>query len=87
MASFSTNADVTKVAQGMIKMVEVLESFSKAEKYAIVSAVFNCMYNNKFHGRRTVTDLMESADNMRSECTRLKIPEFGGAEKFIKGEL
>ena len=87
MASFSANADVTKVAQGMIKMVEVLESFSKAEKYAIVSAVFNCMYNNKFHGRRTVTDLMESADNMRSECTRLKIPEFGGAEKFIKGEL
>jgi hypothetical protein len=87
VASFSTNADVTKVAQGMIKMVEVLESFSKAEKYAIVSAVFNCMYNNKFHGRRTVTDLMESADNMRSECKRLKIPEFGGAEKFIKGEL
>ena len=87
MASFSANADVTKVAQGMIKMVEVLESFSKAEKYAIVSAVFNCMYNNKFHGSRTVTDLMESADNMRSECTRLKIPEFGGAEKFIKGEL
>jgi hypothetical protein len=87
VASFSANADVTKVAQGMIKMVEVLESFSKAEKYAIVSAVFNCMYNNKFHGRRTVTDLMESADNMRSECTRLKIPEFGGAEKFIKGEL
>ena len=87
MASFSANADVTKVAQGMIRMVEVLESFSKAEKYAIVSAVFNCMYNNKFHGRRTVTDLMESADNMRSECKRLKIPEFGGAEKFIKGEL
>ena len=87
MVSFSANADVTKVAQGMIRMVEVLESFSKAEKYAIVSAVFNCMYNNKFHGRRTVTDLMESADNMRSECTRLKIPEFGGAEKFIKGEL
>ena len=87
MASFSANADVVKVAQGMIRMVEVLESFSKAEKYAIVSAVFNCMYNNKFHGSRTVTDLMESADNMRSECTRLKIPEFGGAEKFIKGEL
>ena len=87
MASFSANADVVNIAQGMIKMVEVLESFSKAEKYAIVSAVFNCMYNNKFHGRRTVTDLMESADNMRSECTRLKIPEFGGAEKFIKGEL
>tara|TARA_R110001606_G_scaffold45991_1_gene118694 strand:- start:514 stop:777 length:264 start_codon:yes stop_codon:yes gene_type:complete len=87
VVSFSANADVTKVAQGMIKMVEVLESFSKAEKYAIVSAVFNCMYNNKFHGSRTVTDLMESADNMRSECTRLKIPEFGGAEKFIKGEL
>ena len=87
MVSFSANADVTKVAQGMIRMVEVLESFSKAEKYAIVSAVFNCMYNNKFHGSRTVTDLMESADNMRSECKRLKIPEFGGAEKFIKGEL
>jgi hypothetical protein len=87
VVSFSANADVVKVAQGMIRMVEVLESFSKAEKYAIVSAVFNCMYNNKFHGSRTVTDLMESADNMRSECTRLKIPEFGGAEKFIKGEL
>ena len=87
MVSFSANADVVKVAQGMIRMVEVLESFSKAEKYAIVSAVFNCMYNNKFKGSRTVTDLMESADNMRSECTRLKIPEFGGAEKFIKGEL
>ena len=50
MASFSANADVTKVAQGMIRMVEVLESFSKAEKYAIVSAVFNCMYNKLING-------------------------------------
>lgn len=87
MSSFSANADVVKVSEGMVKMMEVLERFSKAEKYAIVSAVFNCMYNNKFHGRRSVSDLMGAADSMRSECKRLKIPEFGGAEKFIQGEL
>lgn len=87
MSSFSANADVVKVSQGMIKVMEVLEHFSKPEKYAIVSAVFNCMYNNKFHGKKTVTDLMGAADSMRSECKRLKIPEFGGAEQFIQGEL
>ena len=41
MSSFSANADVVKVSQGMIKVMEVLEHFSKPEKYAIVSAVFN----------------------------------------------
>lgn len=87
MSSFSANVDVSKVSQGMIKITEVLEHLSKAEKYMAISAVFNCMYNNKLKEERSVSDVMGVVDNMRSECKRLKIPEFGGAEKFIQGEL
>ena len=52
-----------------------------------IAAVFNCMYNNKLKEERSVSDVMGVVDNMRYECKRVKIPEFGGAEKFIIGEL
>jgi len=38
-------------------------------------------------GDRTVSDVMEIVDNIRRDCKLKKIPEFGGAENFIKGEL
>ncbi len=81
------NVDVKKVAQGMMRVVDSLDSFTKAEKYAIVSAVFNCMYNNKLKQSKTVGDTMEVVDQMRYECKRMKIPEFGGAERYVIGEL
>jgi hypothetical protein len=30
---------------------------------------------------------MLMVDTMREECKRTKVPEFGGAERYIKGEL
>ena len=81
------NADVKKVAQGMMAVVDSLSNFTKAEKYGIISSVFNCLYNNKLKQNRTVNDTMEVVDQMRYECKRMKIPEFGGAEKYVIGEL
>ena len=91
MQSFSSvdmaNADVQKVAQGMMAVVDSLANFTKAEKYGIISSVFNCMYNNKLNQSKTVGDTMEVVDQMRYECKRMKIPEFGGAERYVIGEL
>ena len=91
MQNFSSvdmaNADVKKVAQGMMAVVDSLSNFTKAEKYGIISSVFNCMYNNKLKQSKTVNDAMEVVDQMRYECKRMKIPEFGGAEKYVIGEL
>ena len=91
MQSFSSvdmaNADVQKVAQGMMAVVDSLSNFTKAEKYSIISSVFNCMYNNKLKQSKTVGDTMEVVDQMRYECKRMKIPEFGGAERYVIGEF
>ena len=91
MQSFSSvdmaNANVKKVAQGMMAVVDSLANFTKAEKYGIISSVFNCMYNNKLKQSKTVGDTMEVVDQMRYECKRMKIPEFGGAERYVIGEL
>ena len=87
MSSFLANSSVQKVATGMMQVVEVLEHYTKAEKHAILAAVFNCMYRNKLSKGRTVNDVMETVDRMRTDCKRKKIPEFGGAERFITKEL
>jgi|TARA_B100001142_G_C14288375_1_gene637902 hypothetical protein len=85
--SFLANVNIENVSRGMMQSIEVLEKYSKPEKYAIVASVFNCMFNNKMKGDRTVSDVMEIVDNIRRDCKLKKIPEFGGAENFIKGEL
>ena len=45
------------------------------------------MYINKLRNDRTIAELMNIVDRIRVDCKRQKIPEFGGAENFIKGEL
>tara|TARA_Y100001938_G_scaffold151206_1_gene247473 strand:- start:6762 stop:7028 length:267 start_codon:yes stop_codon:yes gene_type:complete len=85
--SFLANVDGKNVGQGMMKVVDTLQSFSKAEKYVILCSVFNCMYNNKLRKDRTIAELMNIVDRIRVDCKNKKIPEFGGAENFIKGEL
>jgi len=81
------NVDVKKVAQGMMRVVDSLEGFSKPEKYAILAAVFNCLYLNKMVKERSISDVMEMIGKMRRDCKFKQIPEFGGAEKYIIGEL
>ena len=39
-SSFLANVDVEKVSKGMIQSIEVLQNYSKAEKYVIISSVF-----------------------------------------------
>jgi hypothetical protein len=85
--SFLANANVNNVSRGMIASVQILEDYSKAEKYAIIASVFNCMFNSKLKGERTVNEVMLIVDRIRVDCKRKHIPEFGGAERFIKGEL
>ena len=81
------NVNVKKVAQGMMRVVDSLEGFSKPEKYAILSAVFNCLYLNKMVQERSISDVMEMIGKMRRDCKFKQVPEFGGAEKYIIGEL
>lgn len=86
-SSFSANVDVIKVSQGMMKIVEVLEHLPKAEKYMAIASVFNSMYNQKLSKERTIAETMVIVDNMRTACKLQQIPEFGGAERYIQGEL
>tara|TARA_B100000029_G_C17598462_1_gene964970 strand:- start:148 stop:414 length:267 start_codon:yes stop_codon:yes gene_type:complete len=85
--SFLANVNIENVGQGMMKAVESLQQFSKSEKYVIICSLFNCMYNNKLRKDRTIAELMNIVDRIRVNCKEKKIPEFGGAENFIKGEL
>jgi len=81
------NVNVKNVAQGMMRVVDSLDGFTKAEKYAILAAVFNCLYLNKLVKERSISDVMEMIGKMRRDCKFKQIPEFGGAEKYIIGEL
>lgn len=87
MSSFLANVDIANVAGGMTALVDAINERSRDEKYVIISALFNCLYNNKLKEGRTVGDIMEIVDHMRRECKRKKIPEFGAAERYIIGEL
>ena len=85
--SFLANSDVKKVSLGMMAVVDSLQNYSKSERHAIILSVFNCLYNNKLQDYYSVSDVMIIVDSMREECKRTKVPEFGGAERYIKGEL
>ena len=85
--SFLANSNVKNVSAGMMTVVDAILIFSKAESHAIILSVFNCLYNNKLQDMYSVTDVMLMVDTMREECKRTKVPEFGGAERYIKGEL
>ena len=86
-SSFLANVDVEQVSKGMMQSVEALQNYTKAEKYVIISSVFNCMFNSKLKGAKTINDVMDIVDRIRLDCKIKHIPEFGGAERFIKGEL
>ena len=85
--SFLANSDVMRVSAGMMRLVDAIHDYSKAERHAIILSVFNCLYNNKLKESYSVADVMLMVDTMREECKRTKVPEFGGAERYIKGEL
>ena len=86
-SSFLANSSVKNVSAGMMAVVDSLHNFSRAERHAIILSVFNCLYNNKLQHKYSITDVMMMVDTMREECKRTKVPEFGGAERYIKGEL
>ena len=86
-SSFLANSSVKNVSAGMMAVVDAIHNFSKAERHAIILSVFNCLYNNKLQHKYSITDVMMMVDTMREECKRTKVPEFGGAERYIKGEL
>ncbi len=85
--SFLANSDVKRVSLGMMALVDSLQDYSKSERHAIILSVFNCLYNNKLQDHYSISDVMIMVDSMREECKRTKVPEFGGAERYIKGEL
>ena len=85
--SFLANSDVKNVSAGMMTVIDAIHNFSKAERHAIILSVFNCLFNNKLKELYSVADVMLMVDTMREECKRTKVPEFGGAERYIKGEL
>jgi hypothetical protein len=85
--SFLANSDVKRVSAGMMRLVDAIHDYSKAERHAIIISVFNCLFNHKLKETYSVTDVMNMVDAIRQDCKRTKVPEFGGAERYIKGEL
>lgn len=85
--SFLANSDVKRVSEGMMRLVDGIHNYSKAERHAIIISVFNCLFNHKLKETYSVSDVMSMVDSIRQESKRTKVPEFGGAERYIKGEL
>tara|TARA_R110000796_G_scaffold11818_3_gene39664 strand:+ start:1110 stop:1364 length:255 start_codon:yes stop_codon:yes gene_type:complete len=81
------NSNLKNVSSGMMRVVDSIADLSKDEKVAAISAVFNCLYRNKLTESYTLPDIMGIVDEMRHESKRMKVPEFGGAERYIKGEI
>jgi hypothetical protein len=87
VSTFLANSNLKDVSEGMMRAVEVLDNRPKHEKQAIVACLFNCLYNSKLKEIYGIADVMDIVENMRFEAKRTKVPEFGGAERFVKGEL
>lgn len=87
MSTFLANSNLLQVSEGMMRAVEVLDNRPKAEKQAIIVGLFSCLFKNKLEDQYGIQEVMQIANNMRVEAKRTKVPEFGGAEKFIIGEL
>ena len=87
MSSFIANSDIKRVSGGMMRVVDILDDYKHAEKKTIISALFNSLYNSKLKDTYSVSDIMEIIDNIRWEAQRTKVPEFGGAERYIQGEM
>jgi hypothetical protein len=81
------NSDLKSVSEGMMRAVEVLDNRPKAEKIAIVVGLFHCVFKHKLEDLYGLQDLIIIAKNMEVEAKRTKVPEWGGAQRFIKGEL
>lgn len=82
-----SNSNLLNVSQGMMRIIESLEGLKKLEKQAAIVSVFNTLYNNQLNKTYSVSDVLGIADTMRTEAKRTKVPEFGGAERYVKGEL
>lgn len=87
MSSFLANSNVEAVAHGMIRVTDAIQEFKKDERLMILTSMFNVVYNSKLKNSYNLSDLMIIVDTMRTECKRKKLPEFGGAERYVKGEL
>lgn len=86
-SSFLANADVGEVSEGMMRVANALHGKRKYEKQAIIACMFNVLYNTKLSKTKSVSDIMLMVDNMRVDCKMKQIPEFGGAERYVVGEL
>ena len=86
-SSFLANSNVDAVSHGMIRVTDATQEFKRDERLMILTAMYNCVYNSKLKDKYSLSDLMVIVDNMRHECKRKKLPEFGGAERYVIGEL
>lgn len=84
--SFSASFDIKKVAAGMMAAVDAIHNHPKEVRGAIIACLFNSWYKS-INTNHTVSDIMMIIDRVRMECKRNKVPEFGGAEQYIKKEL
>ena len=87
MISFLANTNIEKESQGMMEVVNCLDKYSKDEKHAILVNVFTTLYRYKLEGQYNLADLMSISNNIEVETKRTQIPEYGGAQRYIQGEL
>ena len=83
-----TNFNPVKVSGGMIGVVDALnDNYTAAERQAVIVCLFSSLYEQKLKSSRGLGELMDIVNRVREDCKIKKIPEFGGAERYISNEL
>ena len=88
-----TNANLAKVGEGMVKMMESLDystlGMNPGEKAACIVGLHRALTGkgSPLYGKATCIDLEVIADNMRMAAHHKKLPEYGAAVKYVQKEI
>ena len=93
--SAASNARLESVSMGMVAICETFDKLdaegviklNNGERVAVLAACFNAVLEGPLRDKATVGDLIGIAKNMQSEAKRLKIPEYGGAVRYVQRHL
>jgi hypothetical protein len=90
-----TNANLKEVSSAMIEMVSTFDKMeaqgnirlNTGERCAVIAGLFYAMMEGRMGKKATPAHMMEVMNGMRHDAIRTRVPEFGGAIRYVQGEL
>lgn len=87
------NSNLQKVSQGMVAIMDTFDNLEATGRVPLTSseraAVLICCFMGLAWDSKThsIIDYCMMADQMKWEAKRTKVPEFGGAIKYVQQHL